>query len=150
MIFLSTSSSRGNYPVANTWLVSGKNKSLLSIFVAVCSFGASTIWRSRFWKLQRFLLVETTRFTSRRRRRRNCDSKMKRGPSTSTIYSLLSLRFTRQQSSKLGVDPLSVRFLSSSAKSPGLYHIAIRIICVHFIMLSMKLGCSVCVWRFIL
>ncbi|XP_022936535.1 AFG1-like ATPase [Cucurbita moschata] len=45
---------------------------------------------------------------------------MKRGPSTSTIYSLLSLKFTRQQSSKLGVDPLRVRFLSSSAKSPGL------------------------------
>lgn len=45
---------------------------------------------------------------------------MKRGPSTSTISSLLSLRFTRQQSSKFGVDPLRPRFLSSSTKPSGL------------------------------
>ncbi|KAL4029777.1 hypothetical protein IC575_007999 [Cucumis melo] len=47
---------------------------------------------------------------------------MKRGLSTSSISSLLSLRFTRQQfsSSKFGVDPLRLRFLSSFTKPPGL------------------------------
>ncbi|KGN60246.2 AFG1-like ATPase isoform X1 [Cucumis sativus] len=47
---------------------------------------------------------------------------MKRGLSTSSISSLLSLRFTRQQSSssKFGVNPLPLRFLSSFTKPPGL------------------------------
>lgn len=75
---------------------------------------------------------------------------MKRGPSTSTISSLLSLRFTRQQSSKFGVDPLRPRFLSSSTKPSGLSHTGILIICLYIIMWSMELACSVCVWKFIL
>ncbi|XP_022135618.1 AFG1-like ATPase isoform X3 [Momordica charantia] len=54
-----------------------------------------------------------------RRRRRNCVSKMRRGPSTSTISSFLSLRIARQ-SSNSGIDLIRVRFLSSSSKPPGL------------------------------
>ena len=115
--------------------------------------GKSTIWSSRFRGIPTFFSCsKTIRHTSDRRRRRNCDSMMKRGLSTSSISSLLSLRFTRQQSSssKFGVNPLPLRFLSSFTKPPGLSHIGIHFRYLHIVMWSMKLACSVCVWKFIL